>query len=56
MIPEFDYAPYVWSCYGLFAIIVAWQIVQPMIQHRRLQAEIREERALTAGEYDDANP
>lgn len=53
MIPELDYAGYVWSSYGIFAAVMVWQFVQPRLQRRRIEAEIREERALRAGEYDD---
>ncbi|MFP4208039.1 MAG: heme exporter protein CcmD [Wenzhouxiangella sp.] len=51
MIPEFEYAPYVWTSYGIFAIIVAWQALQPLLKRRRLMAELREEQALERGEY-----
>ncbi len=52
MIPELEYAPYVWSSYGLFAAIIAWQIIQPILKRRRLIDEIREEQALRSGDYD----
>ncbi|MEE4638073.1 MAG: heme exporter protein CcmD [Wenzhouxiangella sp.] len=51
MIPEFEYAPYVWTSYGIFAIIVAWQVIQPLMKRRRLKAELREEQALEQGDY-----
>ena len=51
MIPAFEYAPYVWTSYGIFAMIVAWQVLQPLLKRRRLQAELREELALERGEY-----
>ena len=53
MIPAFGYAPYVWTSYGIFAIIVAWQVLQPIIKRQRLKAELREEQALERGEYSD---
>lgn len=57
MIPQFEFAVFVWTSYGIFAIIVAWQIVQPILRRRRLEAEIREELALNQGEYsDDPHP
>lgn len=57
MIPQFEFAGYVWTSYAVFAIIVAWQIVQPILRRRRLEAEIQEELALTKREYsDDPNP
>lgn len=57
MIPELEYAPYVWTSYGIFAIIVAWQVIQPVMKRRRLRAEIEEELALAQGEYrNDTNP
>lgn len=52
MIPELEYAAYVWSSYGLFAAIIAWQLIQPLLKRRRLIAEIREEQALQSGDYD----
>ncbi|MCC5865921.1 MAG: heme exporter protein CcmD [Wenzhouxiangella sp.] len=55
MIPEFEYAIYVWSSYGIFAVVIAWQIVQPVLYRRRLMAELREELALQSGDYNDPN-
>ncbi|MFW5926501.1 MAG: heme exporter protein CcmD [Wenzhouxiangella sp.] len=54
MIPELDYAGYVWSSYGLFAVVMIWQFIQPRLRRRRIEAEIREERALEMGDYDDS--
>jgi heme exporter protein CcmD len=56
MIPELDYAFYVWTSYGVFAVVVAWQVLQPLMRRRRILAEIREEQALRSGEYDDPHP
>ena len=53
MIPEFEYAPYVWTSYGIFAMIIVWQVVQPIVRRRRLEVELREERALERGDYAD---
>lgn len=53
MIPEFEYAPYVWTSYGIFAMIMAWQVMQPILKRRRLESELREEQALEKGEYAD---
>jgi len=51
MIPELDYAFYVWTSYGVFAVTVLWQFIQPRLRRRRLLAELHEEQALTHG-YD----
>lgn len=56
MIPELDYAVFVWTSYGVFAAVITWQIIQPLLRQRRLLAELREERALARGEYDDTHP
>ncbi len=57
MIPQFEFAAFVWTSYAIFAIIVAWQIIQPIWRRRRLEAEIREEMALNQGEYsNDTHP
>lgn len=57
MIPQFEFAGFVWTSYAIFAIIAAWQIIQPILRRKRLEAEIREELALNQGEYsDDPNP
>ncbi len=56
MIPELDYAFYVWSSYGIFAIVIAWQVIQPIARRRRIVAELREEMALREGEYNDPHP
>lgn len=53
MIPQFDYAFYVWTSYGLFAAVMAWQFIQPRLRRRRILAELNEELALTRGSYDD---
>jgi heme exporter protein CcmD len=55
MIPDLDYAFYVWTSYGLFALIMAWQFLQPRLRRRQILAELREERALRTGGYDDAD-
>lgn len=36
MIPELSHASYVWSSYSIFAAIVAWQFVQPLLRRKRL--------------------
>jgi heme exporter protein CcmD len=51
MIPDFEYAAYVWSSYAIFAVVVAWQAAIPLLRRRRLMAELREERAFKAGSY-----
>ena len=53
MIPQLDYAFYVWTSYGLFAVIMVWQFLQPRLRRRRILAELREENALQSGKYDD---
>jgi len=55
MIPQLDYAFYVWTSYGLFAVIMAWQFIQPRVRRRRILAELREEQALQTGKYHDSN-
>ncbi|NEZ03611.1 heme exporter protein CcmD [Wenzhouxiangella sp. XN201] len=55
MIPELDYAFYVWSSYALFAVVIGWQFLQPLLRRRRILAELREELALKTGKYDDPN-
>jgi heme exporter protein CcmD len=56
MIPEFGYAFYIWTSYGVFAAVIAWQIIQPLMRRQRIFAELREEAALRSGDYDDTNP
>ena len=55
MIPQFDYAFYLWTSYAVFAVVIGWQVIQPRLRRRRILAELREEMALTAGGYDDTN-
>jgi len=52
MIPDFEYAFYVWTSYGIFAVVIAWQFIQPRLRKRRIEAEVREERALQTGSYE----
>lgn len=56
MIPDLDYAFYVWTSYGLFVLVVLWQYAQPRVQRRRITAQLNEELALRTGRYDDTNP
>lgn len=37
------YAGYVWSAYGLAAIVMLANIVVPVVAHRRLKRRIRDE-------------
>ncbi len=53
MIPDFEYGFYVWTSYAVFALVIGWQIIQPLARRRRILAELREELALETGEYDD---
>lgn len=43
MIPELNYAVFVWSSYGVFAAVCAWQFLSPLIRRRRLVRQIREQ-------------
>jgi heme exporter protein CcmD len=52
MIPEFEYAAYVWSSYAIFTVVIAWQAAVPFFRKRRMLAELREEQALRSGRYD----
>ena len=36
MLPELSHAPYVWTSYSVFAAIVAWQFIQPLIRRKRM--------------------
>ena len=35
---------YIWTSYAVFAAVVLWQAVAPVLRRRRIIAEIREER------------
>lgn len=41
------YAAFVWSSYGIAAVVVLANIIAPVIAHRRLKRRIRN------GEFDD---
>ncbi len=43
MIPVFEYAAYVWGSYLVFAVVVGWQIVQPVIRRKRIQRQLAEQ-------------
>lgn len=43
MIPELNYAFYVWSSYGVFAAVCAWQFLAPWARRRQLVRQIREQ-------------
>ena len=35
------YGPYVWSCYGLFVLMLLWDLAMPWLRNRRVLREIR---------------
>ena len=43
MIPDFEYANFVWSSYLVFAIVVAWQVLQPLLRRRRIKKQLLEQ-------------
>lgn len=43
ILPELNYAPFVWSSYGVFAAVCAWQFLAPWMRRRRLVRQIREQ-------------
>lgn len=45
MIPELSHASYVWTSYGIFAAVIGWQFLQPMLRRRRLLAALDEAEA-----------
>lgn len=47
------HAPYVWSAYGVTFLIVAWNVLQPWQQRRRL---LKEQAALQKREARAAKP
>jgi heme exporter protein CcmD len=45
MIPEITHAQYVWSSYAVFAVIVGWQFIQPLLRRKRLITNLLEAEA-----------
>ncbi|MEM7054239.1 MAG: heme exporter protein CcmD [Pseudomonadota bacterium] len=43
MIPDFEYAAFVWSSYLVFALVMTWQVVQPMLRRRRIKKQLLEQ-------------
>lgn len=43
MIPDFEYAAFVWSSYLVFAVVVAWQVLQPLLRRRRIRKQLAEQ-------------
>ena len=43
MIPQFEYAAFVWSCYLVFAVVMAWQVLQPMLRRRSIKKQLLEQ-------------
>lgn len=56
LIPDLEYAFFVWTSYGLFTLIMIWQFLQPRLARRRIEAELQEELAMKTGSYHDPNP
>jgi heme exporter protein D len=42
------YAFFVWTSFGLFAVVMIWCAVAPILRRRRFQIEYREQRAVMA--------
>ncbi|MGK7295169.1 MAG: heme exporter protein CcmD [Candidatus Wenzhouxiangella sp. M2_3B_020] len=45
MIPDISHAQYVWTSYAIFALIVGWQFVQPLVRRKKLVANMIEAEA-----------
>jgi len=45
MLPQLSHATYVWCSYAIFALIVAWQFIQPRVRRKRLIDSMLEARA-----------
>lgn len=43
MIPDFEYAAFVWSSYLVFAVVVAWQVLQPLLRRRKIRKQLAEQ-------------
>lgn len=43
MVPDLNYAPYVWASYGVFALVCAWQWLAPLLRRRRLLDQLTEQ-------------
>ena len=49
-----DHAPFIWSSYGIVALVLLWTAVTPLIRKQRTLAQIRQ---LTSMEkIHDTNP
>lgn len=35
------HGPYVWSAFGVSALVLAWNVVQPLLRRRQLVRELR---------------
>ena len=42
MLPELNYAEYVWSSYAIAAAIILWQAIQPVLSYRRIVRQLNE--------------
>lgn len=42
MIPDISHAGYVWSSYAIFATVMMWQFLQPLLKRRKLLAQLTE--------------
>ncbi|MEM1080075.1 MAG: heme exporter protein CcmD [Pseudomonadota bacterium] len=43
MIPNFEYAAFVWSSYLIFSLVIAWQFLQPWFKRKQLARQIAEQ-------------
>lgn len=42
MLPELNYAEYVWSSYAIAGAIILWQAIQPVLSYRRIVRQLNE--------------
>lgn len=43
MVPDLNYAVYVWSSYAVFGLVCAWQWLVPILRRRRLLGQLAEQ-------------
>lgn len=51
MIPDFNYAEYVWSSYAIAAAVIIWQAIQPIQRYRKIVSQIKEDHLMRSEEH-----
>lgn len=50
------HGPYVWACYGVMTAVVVWLLLRPLLQRRRILADIARQQRLAQAANTASRP